>query len=238
MSDKIKCLIVDDEPVAREIIISFAAKIPQLEVVAACKNVSEAMEELSKAKVDLLFLDINMPGISGLTFAKSLDTNIKVIFTTAYREYAVDGFDLQVLDYLLKPISFERFFQAVQRVITDKTASNGGLKQKEEVAHDFIFVRADRKMVKITFEKLRYVESLGDYVKLYQEDDVVVTRETISNIESKLPKQQFVRVHRSYVVAVSAIDSFTNEYVEVAKKSIPISRSYKEQVLEKLNANC
>lgn len=235
MFDKVTCMVVDDEPMAREIISSFVGKIHNLELVATCKNVSEAFSILQKESIQLIFLDINMPEISGLSLAKSIQHKSQVIFTTAYREYAVEGFDLQAVDYLLKPISFDRFLKAVQKYF-DLHVSKEIIHQEivSEVKENSIFVRSDRKMVKVRFNEIRYVESLSDYVKIYTDKETVVTRETISNIESKLPSKEFLRTHRSYIVSINKINSFTNEFLELDKKAIPISRSYKENVLQKL----
>ena len=235
MSDKVTCMIVDDEPMAREIISSFVGKIHNLELVATCKNVSEAFSVLQKESIQLIFLDINMPEISGLSLAKSIQHKSQVIFTTAYREYAIEGFDLQAVDYLLKPISFDRFLKAVQKYF-DLHASKEIIKQEivSEAKETSIFVRSDRKMVKVRFKEIKYVESLSDYVKIFTDKETIITRETISNIESKLPSNEFLRTHRSYIVSMPKIDSFTNELVELKKKAIPISRSYKENVLQKL----
>lgn len=235
MSTKIKCIIVDDEPVAREIINSFVVKVNDLELVKVCKNASEAMTVLNKESIDLLFLDINMPEISGLSLAKSVRNTTKIIFTTAYREYAIEGFDLQAVDYLLKPISFDRFLQAIQKYFNlhvSKEKTN--VLVNSEKKSDFIFVRSDRKMVKVRFDEINYIESLSDYIKIHTKESILVTRETISNIQSKLPKSQFLRTHRSFVVSLQSINSYTNEFVELDKKAIPISRSYKEEVLKKL----
>jgi len=235
MSDKVTCMIVDDEPMAREIISSFVGKIHNLELVATCKNVSEAFSVLQKESIQLIFLDINMPDISGLSLAKSIQHKSQVIFTTAYREYAIEGFDLQAVDYLLKPISFDRFLKAVQKYF-DLHVSKEIIKQEivSEAKETSIFVRSDRKMVKVRFKEIKYVESLSDYVKIFTDKETIITRETISNIESKLPSNEFLRTHRSYIVSMPKIDSFTNELVELKKKAIPISRSYKENVLQKL----
>jgi len=235
MSDKVTCMIVDDEPMAREIISSFVGKIHNLELVATCKNVSEAFSVLQKESIQLIFLDINMPEISGLSLAKSIQHKSQVIFTTAYREYAIEGFDLQAVDYLLKPISFDRFLKAVQKYF-DLHVSEEIIKQEivSEAKETSIFVRSDRKMVKVRFKEINYIESLSDYVKIFTDKETIITRETISNIESKLPSNEFLRTHRSYIVSMPKIDSFTNEFLELDKKAIPISRSYKENVLQKL----
>ncbi len=235
MTTKTRCIIVDDEPVAREILENHLAKIDAIEVVADCKSAIEAFNVISAEKIDLIFLDINMPEISGLSFAKSINKNIKIIFTTAYREYAVDGFDLQAVDYLLKPISFDRLLKGVNKYLDENTKVH--TVELEEILHEkseSIFVRSDRKMIKINFPEILYIESLADYIKIYLKDKTVVTRETISGIEAKLPQKDFIRVHRSYIVAMQFIDSFTTELVEIGKKQIPISRSYKEGVLKRL----
>ena len=235
MNKKYNCIIVDDEPMAREILENHLQKIEAVTIVATCKNAIEAFNEINSNQIDLLFLDINMPEISGLSFAKSINKNIKVIFTTAYREYAIDGFNLQAVDYLLKPISFERLLQAVNKYIGENNAVE--IKNTAEIIpekNDFIFVRADRKMIKINFSEINYIESLSDYLKIHLADKVIVTRETISSIEAKLPKNDFIRVHRSYILSISKIDSFTNEFIEVGSKAIPISRSYKKEVLFRL----
>nr|WP_319273553.1 LytTR family DNA-binding domain-containing protein [uncultured Draconibacterium sp.] len=235
MTKKILCIIVDDEPMAREILENHLRKIETVEIVASCKNAIEAFNVISSQPVDLVFLDINMPEISGLSFAKSINNSVKVIFTTAYREYAVDGFDLQAVDYLLKPISFGRLMQSInkylsenQQVVFEEPA------RIEPEKSESIFVRSDRKMIKINFPEILYIESLADYIKIHLVDKTIVTRETISSIEAKLPQQDFLRVHRSFIVAVNAINSFTTEIIEIGKKQIPVSRSYKEAVLKKL----
>jgi len=237
MSPKINCIIVDDEPVAREILENHLEKITSIEVVASCKNAMEAFQTISSKSIDLVFLDINMPEISGLSLARSLNKNIKIIFTTAYREYAVEGFDLQAVDYLLKPISLERLLQGVNKYLNETfPIQPPRVYEAEEEKVDAFFVRADRKMVKISFDEILYIESVADYIKIYLTDKSVVTRETISNIEAKLPQQDFIRIHRSYIVARKYIDSYTSEYIEIGKKQLPISRGFKDQVTKKLES--
>lgn len=235
MTKIIQCLIVDDEPIARDILESHLQKVDAVKVVATCKNAIEAFNEINANTVDLIFLDINMPEISGLSFAKSINKNIKVIFTTAYREYAIDGFNLQAVDYLLKPISFERLLQAVNKYLGENSVEiNNSTSEIEKSNNDFIFVRSDRKMVKINFSEIIYIESLSDYVKIHLQDKMIVTRETITSIEAKLPQKDFIRIHRSYIVSIATIESFTNEFIEIKKKALPISRSYKKDVLDRL----
>ncbi|MFT5213990.1 MAG: two-component system LytT family response regulator [Polaribacter sp.] len=231
----INCVIVDDEPVARNVLETFVAKIPNLELVKSCKNAMEAFEVANQQKIDIFFLDINMPDISGLSLAKSINQKAKIIFTTAYREYAVDGFNLQAVDYLLKPISFDRFLQSIHKYFEGVSFIDSEIKiEKSVLKNDFIFVRSDRKMIKINFDEIRYVESLSDYIKIHSVDKTITTRETIGNIETKLPAKNFLRIHRSYIVNLKKINSYTNEFVEIGKNAIPISRTYKENVLKKL----
>ncbi|MGB8374515.1 MAG: LytTR family DNA-binding domain-containing protein [Salegentibacter sp.] len=233
MSDKIGCIIVDDEPVALDIIENHLSKIDKIKIIGRCRNATEAFNMINANKTDLIFLDISMPGISGISFAKSINKDIKIIFTTAYREYAVEGFDLHAVDYLLKPISFDRLLDAVnnfQRVHLDPEVS----KVRNEVSTDFIFVKIDRKKYKIDFSKILWVESLSDYLKIETSDGPKVTRETISSIEMKLPPSKFIRIHRSFIIAIKQIESYSNVEVVIQNKSIPISRTYKEQVLKTL----
>ncbi|WP_179007654.1 LytR/AlgR family response regulator transcription factor [Winogradskyella forsetii] len=233
MSKTISCIIVDDEIMARDIIASHLSKIENMNVIAQCKNAIEAFNFINNHKVDLIFLDINMPEVSGISFAKSINKNIKIIFTTAYRDYAVEGFDLQAVDYLLKPIAFERLLKSVNRYFEVSASSIENFSEPSE-NNDFIFVRSDRKMLKVDFDSILYIESLSDYIKIHLSNSIIVTRETITAIEAKLPKNRFLRIHRSYIVALSQIQSFTNEQVTVHRKALSISRSYKKEVLKLL----
>ncbi|MCB2194749.1 MAG: response regulator transcription factor [Bacteroidetes bacterium] len=237
MTKTIHCLIVDDEPTAREILENHLHKINSVMVVGSCKNAVEAFNKINAEHVDLIFLDINMPEISGLSFARSINTNIKIIFTTAYREYAVDGFDLQAVDYLLKPISFDRLLQAMNKYFNETTVVNSIPDKIIPEKNDHFFVRSDRKMIKINFDEITYIESLSDYIKIHLTDNTVITRETISNIEAKLPQKDFIRTHRSFIISLKSVDSFTNETIGIGKHEIPISRSYKDKVLHKLTNN-
>ena len=225
MRSKIKCVIVDDEPMAREIIETYIAKIPNLDLIGSCKNAAEAILFAQENEVDLFFLDIHMPEISGLSLDKIIHKKSQIIFTTAYREYAIDGFNLNVVDYLLKPIAFDRFLQAVQKVLILEIPENN---------NNFMFVRSDRKMVKIDFNSILYIESLSDYLKIFTKEKTIVLRETISGLEEKLPAKKFIRIHRSFIVSLKNLTSYTNEFIEIDQKALPISRSYKESVLQKL----
>lgn len=232
MNSKINCVIVDDEPMAREILTSFVEKTPNLNLIASCKNAVEALQTHQNNNVDLFFLDINMPEITGLSLAKIINKKAKIIFTTAYREYAVDGFDLQAADYLLKPIAFDRFLEAIQKITQKKESISEPNFTNNNI--DFIFIRVERKMVKINFSDILYIESLSDYIKIHTNNNIYTTRETITNIENKLPKNTFIRVHRSFIVSINKITSYTSETIDINRKAIPVSRSYKTRVFQKL----
>jgi len=235
MPDRINCIIVDDEPIAREILEDHLKKLEQIRIVASCKNAIEAFKVTGTEKIDLAFLDINMPEISGLTFARSMNSDLKIIFTTAYREYAVDGFDLKAVDYLLKPISFERLLQSVNKYLDERRIRSESRNPGQEGQNEFYFVRADRKMIKIVFRDIRYVESIGDYLKIHLKQGMVTTRETMQHIADILPPGDFLRIHRSYLVALTSIKCFTNECIEIEDRELPISRGYRDAVLHSLN---
>lgn len=239
MDKPANCIIVDDEPVAREILENHIDRIETINVVASCKSAIEAFKIINSQPVDLIFLDINMPDISGLSFARSMSREYKIIFTTAYRDYAVDGFDLRAVDYLLKPISFERLLQGVNKFFEESSATFPRLSGEIQIEkEDFMFVRSDRKMVKVNFKDIVFIESLSDYIKIHLEGPkVLVTRDTLSNIEAKLPTSDFIRIHRSFMVSIQKIESFTSDTIGIGKQEIPISRSYRDAVLEKLSGS-
>jgi len=237
MDKPANCIIVDDEPVAREILENHLERIETINIVASCKSAIEAFKIINTYPVDLIFLDINMPDISGLSFAKSMSKEYKVIFTTAYREYAVDGFDLRAVDYLLKPISFERLLQGVNKFFEESSTivhrQTGEIRFEKE---NSIFVRSDRKMVKVNFKDIVFIESLSDYIKIHIEGQkVLVTRDTLSNIEARLPVSDFIRIHRSFIVSIDKIKTFTSDTIGIGKHEVPISRSYRDAVIEKLS---
>ena len=230
----ISCLIVDDEAVARDIIATHLAKIPNVNIIASCSHALEANTYLNSYEIDLIFLDINMPDISGIAFAKSIKKEVKIIFTTAYRDYAVEGFELKAVDYLLKPIAFERLLKAVNTYFEVYDTSKTKTKRSTNSSSDFMFVRSERRMLKINFDDIIHIESFSDYLKIHLVSETIITRETISAIEAKLPQQKFMRIHRSYIVALPHITSYTNEQIVITKQSLPISRSYKKEVLQRL----
>ena len=232
MAAPINCIIVDDEPVALDILENHLSKIDDVSILARCTSATDAFNIISRENVQLIFLDINMPEISGISFAKSINKNIQIIFTTAYREYALEGFNLHAVDYLLKPISFERLLDAINNYRKNHAEKETIIIPEKE--SEFIFIKIDRQMVKINFNELLFIESYSDYLKIHLLTDTKITRETITAIEEKLPKSKFIRTHRSFIISIDKIESYTNEQLVIQQKSIPISRSFKEQVLEKL----
>jgi DNA-binding LytR/AlgR family response regulator len=231
---KILCLAVDDEPPALNVIQKHIGSIPALELVSTCNNAVEALDKLQQQHIDLLFIDIQMPKILGTDFIRTLKNPPKVIFTTAYRKFAVEGFELNAVDYLLKPISFERFLKAVNKVMdtTLPLASHGvnTISNEKKTSEAHLYFRADRKMVKVILEDILYIESLKDYVKIVTREQTVITKQSISSLEDMLPKDAFIRIHRSYIVALSKIESYSHEVMVIAKKELPISRMYKNEV--------
>jgi len=237
---KILCLAIDDEPPALDIIRKHVALIPTLELITTCNNAVEALDVIRKAPVELMFLDIKMPKINGTDFVRGLKNPPKVIFTTAYRKFAVEGFELNAIDYLLKPISFERFLQAVSKVM-DRTLSvsghDPGANYTDNSIDAFLYFRADRKMIKVALSDILYVESLKDYIKVFTLQKTIITKQSISSLEEMLPTDTFLRIHRSFLVARDKIEAFNNDMIEIAKRELPISRMYKETVRRVLSLN-
>lgn len=234
---KIRCIIVDDEPLAIEVIESYISRLENIEVAAKCSNALKAFDILKKEPIDLIFLDIQMPKLTGLDFIKTLQNPPKVIITTAYRDYALEGYELNVVDYLLKPISFERFLKAVSRVYhTEVTPETSDIIKDIESEEAYIYLKADKKMVKVHLGDILYIESLKDYVRVKTHDKEVITHQKISYLEEKLPEECFLRIHRSFIVAVKKIETYSATSIEVPGKELPIGRLYKDKVLDVLNA--
>jgi len=232
---KIICLAVDDEPPALQVIEKYISSVPVLELKASVNNAVDALSIIQHNKIDLIFLDIQMPQLLGTDFIRSLINPPKVIFTTAFRKYAVDGFELDAVDYLLKPISFERFLKAVNKVMRLNITANENdlsfkIPQAATSADAFMFLRADRKNIKVNFEDILFIESLKDYIKVVTKDKMIITKQAISSIEENLPKDLFIRTHRSFIVSVKKIESFTPDLIQINKYEIPISRSYRHEV--------
>jgi len=232
----LKTIIVDDEPLALDVLETYISQMPNIELVQRCKNAIEANEVLKNHHVDLMFLDIQMPQITGMEFLKSLENPPKVIFTTAYPDYAVEGFELNASDYLLKPISLDRFMKSVNRVSEEL---GGGAEEAD--GDDFFFVKADKKLIKVIFDDILYIEGLKDYVIIKRRDSRIVTLQTMKSLETKLPANIFKRVHRSYIVNLSKINAIVGNMVEITekgeKKHIPIGKNYRETLLEIINDN-
>lgn len=235
---KIKCIIIDDEPLAIALIETHVAKFPNLEVIATCNNTLEGFEVLKSKPVDLIFLDIQMPLLTGIDFLKSLSNPPKVIFVTAYREYAIESYELDVVDYLLKPVSFDRFFKAINKYFKSIERNNKPetaiLKKNQK--SDFIYVNVNKKNHKILFSEIIYAESLKDYIQIHTKETTIVTKNKISDFEQKLPKN-FLRTHRSYIVNMDKITAYTAHDVEVGTLEIPIGVSYKKQVHKTLRSS-
>ena len=233
----IKCLIVDDEPLAGEVIESYIERVDSLELVATCTNALQAFDILKKEKVELIFLDIQMPKLTGIEFLKAINPCPKIIFTTAYREYAVESYELNVVDYLLKPIAFDRFLMAVNKVFNGKEEHDETtIDVKDE--EPYLFLKADRKMVKVFLKEILYIESLKDYVRIKTKDGKeVISLQKISYLEQKLPEDCFIRIHRSYIIPVQKVEAFSATQIEIQGKEIPIGRNYKSEVLKVLESN-
>jgi len=242
-NNKIHCLIIDDEPPAREILKQHIAGVEALELAGTCSNAVEAVSFLKEHPVDLLLLDIQMPQLLGTNFIRTLKNPPKVIFTTAYRKYAVEGFELDAVDYLLKPISFERFLKAVNKVLQLNISSaqampTSATKEKQNgESNSFLYFRAERKMVKVFFRDILYVEGLKDYIRIVTDNKTIVTKYVLSTLEEMLPANEFLRIHKSYIVAIYKIDSYNADTIHIAKHELPIGRLYKFDVNRVLNAS-
>ena len=236
---KIRCIVIDDERLAREYIINYIAKIPQLELLGDFNSPLKAMDLIKEKKVDLIFLDIQMPDITGINFMKSLDHKPDVIFTTAYQEYAIEGFNINATDYLLKPFSFERFFQAVNKVIDklEMKSDNRNLAIEPDsiqtkIADTYLTVRADRKLYKINFDHIKFIEGQRAYVTFHTENKKITALASLKELEDALPKEDFIRIHKSYIVSVKEILSLEGNILEVNNTKLPVGKSYKDAVLK------
>lgn len=236
---KILCLAVDDEPPALEVLKKYIASVPALQLAGTCCDAVEALTFLQQHTIDLLFLDIQMPQLLGTDLIRTLKKSPRIIFTTAFRKFAVEGFELDAVDYLLKPISFERFLKAVNKVMDVSVSpfeKNNANQSNNKQPDTFINLRADRKNIKVTLDDILYIESLKDYIKVVTANKTIITKQSISSIEEILSKEKFLRIHRSFIVSIAKIDSFTNETIEIGKQELPISRMYKLEVTRALNS--
>jgi DNA-binding LytR/AlgR family response regulator len=233
-------LIVDDEPLALDVLETYIVQMPELNLVKRCSNALEANEALKSNSIDLMFLDIQMPQLTGIDFLKTLSDPPMVVFTTAYPNYAIQGFDLNALDYLLKPISLERFMKAVNKAIAQselvnlETVPSGGPAVNDGL--DFFFVKADKKLVKVNFDDIIYIEGLKDYVIIRLAQGRVITLQTMKNLEDRLPKNLFRRIHRSFIVAMDKVMAIEGNMIEVLEKDkpkmLPIGKNYRDDLLK------
>jgi DNA-binding LytR/AlgR family response regulator len=231
----IKCLIIEDEPIAREVLRDYIGKLDDLEISGEYENALEAISFLKQNRVDLIFLDINMPQLSGIDFLRGLSHSPKTIITTAHREFALEGFELQVLDYLLKPYSFERFFQAIEKyyeTLSHAVTMHHG--DSPQTQRDYLYVRDNRKTYKLYLSDISLIESKGEYIQVWSGEKKIMTRSSLSGIEKLLPQDQFIRTHHSFIVSVNHISAFTASTVEIGDTEIPISRKYKNLVMKAL----
>ncbi len=226
----IRCLIIDDEPLAQRVIEKYAENIPFLEIVEKCSNAVEAIEVLHNREVDLLFLDINMPRLSGMDFLKTLKNPPLVIITTAYAEYAIQGYELDVADYLMKPFAFDRFYKAIQKVeelIKGRELPHFEPREAGRQEESFIFVKSSKKTYKVNLDEILYIEALGDYVKIYTTDKMIISYQSLKNIETLLPASSFPRIHKSFIIALSRIDLIEGNHVKIKDRQIPIGTNFK-----------
>lgn len=228
---QITCAVIDDEPIARQILEDFIGQDERLLLKGAYKNAKEALAGMTASPVELVFLDINMPGLTGFQFLKAMTNPPAVVFTTAYREHALDGFEANAIDYLLKPIAIERFLLSVNKAwkyirSADQEATETGTGTAEN--SDFFFVKADGGLVKIFFTEILFIEALKEYVKIVTKDKSVITYHTISGLEEKLPAGKFYRIHRSYIVSINAITSIDGFMVKIDRHELPVSRTERD----------
>lgn len=233
MSTKIKCLLVDDEPLAIQLMKNHVALLDTFEVAGTCGNAIKALEFLRSNQVDLIFLDIKMPQLTGIEFLKTLKNPPAVIITTAYREYAVEGYDLDIVDYLLKPITFDRFFKAIDRYLRLKSLPLPSA-PVPAATEDFIYIKTGNKFRKLHTSDILYVESFKDYIIIHCNDQQINAKYKISDIEMELQGKNFLRIHRSYIVNLKKITAFTPHDIEIGAKEIPIGTNYKEYVFKVL----
>jgi len=238
------CIAIDDEPLAINVIKEFCSKIDYLNLLATFNSAVEAIKLLNQTSVDLIFLDIQMPHISGLEFIKSIPNPPMVVFTTAYSEHALQGFELNAIDYLVKPIPFERFFKAVNKAYElynlrkkNELSSNLTLERNSEHQADYFMIKVEYSTVKVDFKDIQYIEGLKDYVKIYTGPRPILTKTTMKNIEEKLSSDNFVRIHKSYIVSISHIKAIENNRVLIGDKRIPVGEQYKEAFYKIVNKN-
>jgi DNA-binding LytR/AlgR family response regulator len=234
MVKSFKCLIVDDEPLAIDVIENYLDRFEHTES-RRCENALEAFRLLKEEKFDLIFLDIEMPMLTGLDFLATLKDPPPVIVTTAYRDYAVEGFEYEVLDYLVKPISFPRFVKAFERALKSAARVEKGTGNHENDDNEYLFLKVDRKFVKIMISEILFIESLKDYVRVTTKSSSIISYQSLTAITEKLPAGKFMRIHRSFTIGIDKVNSIQNNCVEIDGKLIPISREHRQEVLKKIH---
>jgi DNA-binding LytR/AlgR family response regulator len=233
----LNCIIVDDEPLARNLLTEYVKKVPYLKLAAACSGPLEAMEVLRNESIDLMFLDVQMPEITGITFLKSLQKKPLVILTTAYSEYALESYELDVVDYLLKPITLERFIRAVEKAAERLVPTPSPPTAKPDAGQPFVFVKDGTKLVKIRWDDILYVEGLKDYVTIHTRTQKVISLQRLKTLEDTLPADKFIRIHNSFIIALQAIDSIHKDKVQIGQVFIPVSDSYRKSFREFIEKN-
>lgn len=230
----IRCLIVDDEPIAIRVLETHLAKMPDVEIAATCTNAFDALRTIRSGAVDLVFLDIEMPELTGIDLVEALERPPRFVFTTAHRDYALQGFELDAVDYLLKPIGFPRLLRALEkyRRLRQASASEG-----KETDAPVLNIRVNRRTVRVALSEIRYIESLSDYVKIHTAETTHTSKERISDLDEQLTPHGFLRIHRSFLIAVRHVDAFTSKEVQIAGQVLPVSRTYREQVLARLRSD-
>jgi len=227
--NRYKCIIIEDEPLAQNVLKKYIGEHPTLELVAVCNDALEAQDILTRENIHLLFLDINLPKLSGINFIKTLVRPPLIIFTTAYPEFAVEGFELNAVDYLLKPFSFERFLKAVNKAGEKLNIPINQDKDGNKVS--FIFLKADKKNYRVELESIHYIEAIGDYMKVVTDSGQLIINETMKKLREELPEKSFIRVHKSFIISRNRIKYIEGNYVRVEDKSIPIGATYRNEVL-------
>ncbi len=222
----IKAIIVDDEPLARQVITQYAREVPGLEIICSCNNALEANRILKEEKIDLMFLDVNMPVLSGLDFLKNLQHPPLAVLTTAYSDYALEGYELNILDYLKKPFSFDRFFKAIQKA--EEQLALMGQKQEQKEKTSYIFIKANKKMIRVEIDNISFIEGLGDYIKIHLKDSYLVANLSMKKMEDLLPPNEFFRIHKSFIIKLDRIQSIEGNLVEIGKHRLPVGSNYRQ----------
>lgn len=232
----IRCLVVDDEPLALDILEDYINKVPFLTLVKTTTSAIEGLSLVQSDAIDLVFLDVQMPELTGIQFLKIINGKCDVILTTAYSQYALDGYELDVVDYLLKPIAFDRFYKAAQKVLQNN--GNGNIALAEQVpapsSHDFIFVKTEHKIQKIYLDDILYIEGLKDYISIFTKTERIITLQNMKKMEESLPAKSFIRVHKSYIVALGKIESIERSRIQIGDKIIPIGDTYREYFFKQI----